>query len=458
MLTRYSIEEGSKLADRLGVRDIAPNKLVSDLVKLGCSPALEEKASVSTEWVTNTVEEVSNSFSRPGLGGHNEHDAAIEELIASAARGLNGALDLVSNVINPMAKSLKAEVLTLEQERISDITRLPVIIPEFGLNLTSVPFIMELLESHQTGELNHEPKIPDVVADHLKAFSDMTDLERKVVLTSHHTGMDAFTDKVLASLKGSEHDMDITAPSSSPKVLYLAWVYVCHLLKNPPEGVNLALTRYNELMVTTRNQFARLLKVNVAREERLLNSGKMFLATPDVGLSDWRISVNGGVYNQWLNSGGSPEALYGIVLMRQVNSDAKYLTNFDAYVKAYNSALALREARYRSAYASMVMDLMRNRLVRLMSDQNPDLNKRMVAERLDEVIRMYRDVTPDNVDYWIRSIIVRAFYPNSGVMLFIDDLLEQTRLDDSRNANEIGEIARCNFIADYLAGLIIPCQ
>lgn len=458
MLRKDSIKAGIQLADQLGLRKLHISKELDDLINSGCSVALCEELSNAKEWVSINAEDVFNSYLRNGVADTNEHDKLIEAKIQAVAKGLAGITDLVSSVVNPFCNEVKSDILTEEKESLGHLLAVPIIRPNFGLNVTSVPIVEQLMDSHQIGELDYNAVFPDYIREAFKPFQMMSDAERASLFTSNHSGMDELTKRVIDHVSTNEY-FDLYSPSHHvPGQIYLAWVFACWLIKNPPENIDQSLSEFTLAMTNLRNKFARSLKIAVEREARDLKNGKLFLSNPSVNLNEHIIDVNGDVYMDWVKQGGSPEALYGIILSRRTNVDVRSLTKYEEYVDVYNRFLQNKEARYRSGYGQLVMTIARRRFLVLMTKHNPDLIPAKVTERLNHVIENYRTVTPDNVDYWLRSVFVKAFYPNSGAMLFIDDLLKQTERFADKSIGEVSEITRANFIADYLVKMVTECQ
>lgn len=458
MLRKDSIVAGMQLADQLGMRKLSIPKELDDIINSGCSVALCEELSTQKEWVSINAEDVFNSYLRSGAADTNEHDKLIEVKIQAVAKGLAGITDLVSSVVNPFCNEVKSDILTEEKEALGHLMATPIIRPTFGLNIGSVPIVEQLMDSHQIGELDYNAAFPEYIRDAFKPLQMMTDAERTALFTSHHSGMDELTKRVIEHTSTNEY-FDLFSPNHHvPGQIYLAWVFACWLIKNPPEGVNATLSEFTLAMTNLRNKFARSLKIANEREARDLKNGKLFLSNPRVNLTDHIIDVNGDVYVDWVKQGGSPEALYGVILSRQTGVDVRLLTKYEEYINVYNRYLANKESRYRSGYGQLVMNVARRRFLALMTKHNPDLIPAKVTERLNHVIEHYRLVTPDNVDYWLRSVFVKAFYPNSGAMLFIDDLLKQTERFADKSIGEVSEITRANFIADYLVKMVTECQ
>lgn len=462
MLTKVAIIAGANTANQLSARELAPNVLIDRLVSFGLDGALAPQVDDQnkTSWVTLDADNVYESYRKRSASGDNEHDNEITALAETLAKGVNGMVDLVSNVINPICREVKDVIITREEEHLSDTLRLPRVLMAYGISFEDVPLLEDLLNSQQIGVIDTELELPAEILKAFKRFSAMTILERCAIIASGNTAIDAYSKKVIEDFSEVEYFELGTNYDRGGHALYINWMFCNYLLKNVPENIKMSLGEYQVAVLKSRNSYARQLKLEIERMERQAKAGILFVRTPNVNLvNNYAVYVFAEQYLKWTKAGGTPEALYGIIVSGKSNVRVGELTDFETYIKAYESYMSRRRAIYASGYSSLVMEICRSRMVELVCKYYPETSPAKALERLNAVVgKQWHDVKPENIDNWLRTVFVDAYHPNSNAMLFINELVENQKLRPDASMEEIAEISRANFIADYLVEYLLQCQ
>lgn len=312
-----------------------------------------------------------------GVCGHDEVLDTMTPMLADALRGhisfaktvvapaIDGLVDRVSQVLADMQPStlLGYEVIVNESPKpltnsafetaVRKFEEIPIDNPVLGLNLPDMSG-EALLEALKTGTSSIDNDVAEWAAGLDTSFLTnvwMTAFQQKPV--------DVYA-VVVPSFRGLIENRETGVDAAM--VIYL---WANRLLDAPPEGTEMNLRSYENLMAEYRNQAGARLCREIDTIDRNSKTGTLIVSSYMN-----KIEVNGNVYNKWISNGGSNEILFGNSLKVPSLTNEGDLTEAGDRLKSdwntYCSLIAVTEANNRftttkdilaSCYREQLVDL-----------------------------------------------------------------------------------------------------
>lgn len=223
----------------------------------------------------------------------------------------------------------------------------------------------------------------------------------------------------------------------------------------------MSLTAYKN-MCAQYVQYAGAQLVDAMRKIDLFNRSKAIIISKNVNL--FQMEVNGEIYPQWLENGGSPETLLGVLISNasantQALIDEKkadYLSQWNSYVTFFNS----KEQNAAFSYAKNFIEGEFLQSLKAVAEGEQDVINKMpnffelVSANAKTVIDNLKD--SDLKDpYGIALLLVaktRFFYTSSYQIL--SDIMEASKVNPNVDVREAALLAVINYVSDYAADQI----
>ena len=230
------------------------------------------------------------------------------------------------------------------------------------------------------------------------------------------------------------------------------------LFESVPEDVTGSLNSYQDTLVQTRNFMGAIL----ADAVRKFNS---FSVTKTLVTSflptEKGVIVYGNVYRKWLEEGGSPEVIFGLIISNQnIRLCSLIDENRENYLARWKTYETFFNANQGNAYYDFCKTVLTTEFTGIMTDfsaeenefiqSNPEyleVAKKLFEKELDLVkSKDLEDLTAVCVRLVCRS---RFYYTDAEIIL--TDMLDASKVNPNIDAREAGLIAVANYIFDYLA-------
>jgi hypothetical protein len=247
-----------------------------------------------------------------------KHTDELGAMVSVIAKAVQGHLNFARSVVSPVVQALVKEVE-------EDIKALPVNL-QYVLQIKVIDPAEPLLEPvfeemiHAFKDISYMP-IEGYLSLAEKSGSEVLELlgtgdkccDDAIALWGSKTG-DAFFQHVwdcvfTASPTKGRFNSLIADNATGTDAALTVFLLCKKLYDTPPEGTNLALPAYNEMVGRLRDQAA--LRLHHAYEEYARNSSTGLLIR---SYSLTEVQVNGNVYRKWLEGGGNTAVLFGSVL------------------------------------------------------------------------------------------------------------------------------------------------
>lgn len=245
-----------------------------------------------------------------------------------------------------------------------------------------------------------------------------------------------------------------------------------HFLKETPEGVQMELEKYNACLMTVIAAGCAFLGRTIEKYERNIRKGGLILKFPVRGREflfnesfsgENDILVNPEVYDEYLNQGGSPEAIIGSYLTSNIVDKNTLLAKKDELERAYERiANAGRLNRLNNR-----LDLIKNTLHHIGSSILVDIDAKIrdngpytgieyknsnFNKEVAEFIKHTSIHDADDIYGMMRRFVCRIFFKDSHIeeLLMKIDLLAKD--SPNKDINELAIIASIDFVVEWLVG------
>jgi hypothetical protein len=461
MIRIESAEAGIKTSGQVGNRKLAVSPLVQNLVKLTYSPALKDAVQKGDNtYPCVEPENIRDASMVKGLSGLPEHEEELARLVTQGKKGVEGVIDLISNVINPLCSEVKQHILNLfDADRVY-----PEVVSVDTLDFSAVPVLEQMLaDQDKKGQYNQSPTLPQQINDELKSFSACSKSEILGLISTGNAPIDRWVgetlDGYLEKVLGTEMmDFGIGYRKAPVQEQLIQWLFANRLIENPPESLGMALSDFRYQVTTYRNAMAKLLTMSIADHVRREKAGGLFITPPKSQLTDMAIYVCKSTYLKWVKDGGSVEKLYGVVISGNSLKPAKELTSHDFYQRMFDNWEDKKMRETAAQFSAHAQEKALVSFTREAADKSDALTPRAAEERLKTTIRTLPVVTSENIDIWLRRLYVQAFYPHTGAMQFIENTIEVSQRRPQATMPQVLEEATELYIADWLKSLVVPCQ
>ena len=146
------------------------------------------------------------------------------------------------------------------------------------------------------------------------------------------------------------------------------------------------------------------------------------------------IVVNGDLYNEYLEAGGTPEALMGGAYINQPTQMDEILRRHDELTKTYKSREATISEQLVSARFTRVLDMIRVEVFRYLGtldERELTRSREDIVLAIREELSLFRNRDLDALWFFVRRLICRVFFPHTNALRCLTKLDEvATRMPD----------------------------
>lgn len=243
-------------------------------------------------------------------------------------------------------------------------------------------------------------------------------------------------------------------------------------LKETPENVNSSLEEYNAALTTVIAAGCSFIGRSIEKYERNIRKGGLILKFPTKGREflfdetfsgDNDILVDPDVYEEYLNLGGTPEAIVGSYLTSNIVDKTELLERKEELENAYerianagrinrlNNRLSLVKNSLRNIGSNVIKDIKSK-----FNDTTPyagiEYTNESFTTEINEFIKKISIHDVDDIYSLIRRFICRIFFNDSHIeeMLMKIDALAKDSPD--KDVNELAIITSIDFVVEWLVG------
>lgn len=430
MLTKTAINAAAPLASLLADKGIMLTPMagspIAELVQasrymLDVGVAMESLPDPAGQTLTEYAGALQAS-SAEEVAGANEHDMLMEQVTDNIANAVRFTQSLARNTVTPMIETVNAAVeKALDGAAATGLNPLNIVRRDYSQFAN--PVLVEGLAGQyglvHPDQFNLTLRIPmpENVADYL--LTGQGAIDEAVAGYVESIGAEGVKSLWERLFGGEASILTQIANEHKPETYgdaALAMIIVRNLQQSAPAGVNTSLEEMNSYLLKMQQQLGRIL-FNIPKQiDASVASGRLVLNAPRGERPRGDIVVNGTLYQQYLEKGGTPEAIFGALNDGVAPGLTDLLEKQDVYSKRWSvTKQTLQngelEGRFRTtvsalsrAVAALIAELPEDQLIA----PRETLHQRL-AEHIGQI------TGADLEDRWalIRRLICRVIFPHT---------------------------------------------
>ena len=178
----------------------------------------------------------------------------------------------------------------------------------------------------------------------------------------------------------------------------------------------------------------------------------------------FKVSVNGDVYREWLAAGGKPEVILGLIVSNETQCSVPAIdekaASFESSWNSYCNFHKAREANMAIDYFKVFLNNTFSSMYREQDQSEVDFitaNPHYVAnvkKLVDEQIECYKTNAIDDPYQVALDLIAKCRFGFTAAYSILSDINEAGKVNPNIDVREAALLATINYIADYLADQI----
>lgn len=404
---------------------------------------------------------------------HKETLNYVSDISAKAVQNLlyntkNVAVPLIQQTVDQYSKYVDAAIVSTNNNLL--------VKPYFQNDIWNNPVILSMVEKYDGVPVNKVPlntKFPSKSSEELKELiktgSERFDAEVADYLdkASAELGYDLLVDvyQTVFSFdnnKGIVFLDDYINPFNGNREAALVTLLLANrLLVEIPDDVQMALEFYRAYVTGIVEQSGRAVMRVIQILESDIKNKSLIITYPNAELGnpfvESIISVNGKVYKNWLEEGGSPEVLFGAAVSDKNRDYNGLLSDKENYIKTWEREKRIIDSKVRFELKNVKTTALRKAFYDSISSL-PEDQKRMtnvdMVNLSNDIIDNALDADFDNVYLMCKKLICRSVFPETDyekLLTAIDAAADAHKGIDPREA---ALLATIEYVADWVSSQI----
>lgn len=390
------------------------------------------------------------------------HDAAMDEYIKVAARAVQNALTVARNVVQPRINELvELTTMRLKSATPSDLTRVAISTAD------DCPALFNPAFQKMIGKYENAPVVPVPMSINAEGFT----VEDLIGMMT--TGIDSLDTEIVAwagNLSASTIQFvwrtfftfdDAAANLSFNDRLRLqenfapiVFLLARHLLENDEilAGQNISLKDYKACLEGYMEQAGRALCSRLNMAELSVKNGVLVRS-----IQGTTINVNPPVYNQWLESGGDNDILFGMAISADRNFTISSITEkATQYRSAWAKYVALTTSTENVRRFTFLQDQLIICYESILKKPDAEGNVRDANSVADEMKRFKAEVRAigkeDTADLLAlaRRLVCRTSFDNTPAELILSKMDEVAKQSPNLAPREAAALATLWYISSWV--------
>lgn len=403
-----------------------------------------------------------------GVDGLVKHDVVMDEVVKVIARTVGQNLDVARNQVNPIIKKVVEDVQKGIGTRQASLTQKLAVVPDFFASIWDSPVVDGMVNRYTETPVSDAPmnfsiEQPVNIEEALRSGAGRFDEEIKAFLDTLPIGYAA---KVWdEAFNGSNGAMTLTqlvnVGSRDRDAILILHLFARRMLNQVPEGVRTDLSTFRDNMASVVEQSGRAIARILEKRQLDLQRKNLVISYPSLPYEmlrdgDGIIRVNGVVYNQWLEAGGKPEALFGAFLSDKMRTYDGLLTHTPELckiwereervlgIKARSDAMTNAIASIRDAITSVINDIPEDQLM---------VSRSVMHERLMESLTYINAKRLEDIYTLCRKIVCRVIFPHTDAEKILNTIDELANANPEMEIREVALLATVDVVTDWICQL-----
>lgn len=401
----------------------------------------------------------------PKILKESAHDTLMREMTDLATTGIQNALQIAKNVVNPMVVSVYEHVRAdIDSE--DSYTGLGISVEPISFDAVwSNDVLHDLVNRHsEVGSKNvklpavHPALTDDQLLTLMKTGGQSLDGEIEQFTSTVGIGAirRVYEDVFYTNIHNREKDVRnyFTLGVSGSRALLIGFLLGYGLSNNLQEKIDVnGLDSYREWLGDFVQQLGLMLNITFSDIGKVFRDNRMIVAYPNRGsvaalscTTDNTVLVIGDLYNKWLEDGGMPELLFGAALSDRETDIVALMQNRDRYMSVWTRQLGmLRSSRISNQLGVARRSLQREIAEAIVGTNDDDLtgSKSDKHKQLALVLDKLNIGDLENLYSTVREIVCTILFPHTDslkLLMAIDTIAKQNPGIEVREAALLASI------------------
>lgn len=423
------------------------------------------------------VEGEEASFDRPeqvvlesSASGEDGHDEATTRIRDAASKAVAFTMDVARNKVVPQTKGVvEATEAFIDLHRKKRVEPL-VIEPEYLSPVYQSSVLSDLTASYRDAQVMNVPALVlnapwSDEAGVAMLYTGVSDFDAD--LANHFTGeMDLVKDtwqRFFGGVPGLFREADFQTATPTIDTALVAFLGANGLLENPqvPETLAVDLRDYRTYLAKVREQAGARIAYFLKGMENARRAKQLVLSAPKVRrpgeVAQGTIRVVGEVYNDWLNEGGSPEALFGAVSQGAAFNYTTLLQGAEGYAAAWGRILNILDSQIKFEQQSVTLQGLQVGLVQLASqieDSQLPMPRSDVEGAISQRLAKVKVGDLTNLYPVARCLVCDLFYAHTDAERFLDAMDAVCQSKPNLPVREAALLVAIDYVTEWVADQI----
>lgn len=241
----------------------------------------------------------------------------------------------------------------------------------------------------------------------------------------------------------------------------LAILLMSRKIYDDVQQTDIPLQAYQNFVVQLRDYAGALVYNNLKKIDLLVKNKILVVEFKPI---EYKAKVNGVVYREWLEKGGSPEVIFGLLVSNNniasqslIDEKANDLTKtWESYVLFHNTQESNKVFDYYKDYLIISLEMSYKDMTdeeKAIIETNPNFYN-IVKKLADSEIENLRTTDMHNVYEVALRIIAKCRYYYTSAFNILSDINEAGKVNPNVDVREAALLAAINYLSDYLANQI----
>lgn len=404
------------------------------------------------------IDHMANSSMAPGVQG-SQHDLCQDEITPTLFEAIRGHIKFARTVVAPLVDTLASGVRqALADQSTSSLLGMEVVVIETPEIFTNDMLRRTVEKFNDIGYDNPVVRTRVGPLDAAGVRELMTTgsagLDKDLDLWIDYAGGDGWLvaayNRVFRSLESDivESFAEMTSGPDSALITFLIARKLCEV--DPPEGTEMPLAAYEQLMVDMRNQAAKQTLYWLESYESDLKQGKMITYS-----DDRQAFVQADLYRKWINEGGSNEVIFGNLLNKPVLTHVSAITERASDMLAawqkHSVYITSLEANRRFERTKSFLSRQFHSQLQEDTDQTNLGNAEQVMERFTQALDQTREGEMQCLDSLVLRLICHSRFPHTNAYDILDGINTAMKQNPELDQREAAAISMAKYIGTWVA-------
>lgn len=407
-----------------------------------------------------------------------EHDQVMDAYIEEGAKAIRQNTQIARNVVNPMVKSVLSETESiLKNKNIQKANQITILVDNVHPIFLSNVFdgMIAKYKEAPVSDSKIERWFPSMDQESLLAYVRtgssgfdkdldvyLTELGTDVVKSTYYTFFEK-NDSFESGPYRYEKLLDALVNSDRNTIL-VVHLMARKLIDGIPDGiVGVDLVTYKDYVSLVLEQSGRALNRVLERRASDIQMNNLVtqypMSSPEyVTAETGVIKVNGALYDDWLEKGGSPEVIFGAYVSGNYRDGARngndLLTKKDDYLAAWgrHSTLIASQARANVFHATIVAikTAVARQIVELGEDYTVLKSKAEYHDRLNMIIDGIQSKDIEDLYILIRRVVCETMFAHTNALDILTAIDEEGANNPNIDPREAALLAQIRLVAEWV--------